>query len=201
MKFEVGKNEILETQNMIDAQHLDIRTVTMGVALTDCADPDPQRAVDKIYDKITRCAGELVPTCEAISREMGIPIINKRISVTPIALVAAASETEDYTPFAHALDRAAKTCGCDFIGGFSALVQKGCTTADLRLIRSIPQALAETDLVCSSVNVGSTRAGINMDAVRLLGEVVKQTADLTRDNQSMGCAKLVVFCNAVEDNP
>ena len=201
MKFEVGKNEILETQNMIDAQHLDIRTVTMGVALTDCADPDPARAAEKIYDKITRCAGELVPTCEAISREMGIPIINKRISVTPIALVAAASETEDYTPFARALDRAAKTCGCDFIGGFSALVQKGCTTADLRLIRSIPRALAETDLVCSSVNVGSTRAGINMDAVRLLGEVVKQTADLTRDNQSMGCAKLVVFCNAVEDNP
>ena len=201
MKFEVGKNEILETQNMIDAQHLDIRTVTMGISLTDCADPDPRRATEKIYDKITRCAGDLVPTCEAISHEMGIPIINKRISVTPVSLVAAASETEDYTPFAHALDRAAKTCGCDFIGGFSALVQKGCTTADLRLIRSIPQALAETDLVCSSVNVGSTRAGINMDAVKLLGETVKQTAYLTRDNQSLGCAKLVIFCNAVEDNP
>lgn len=186
---------------MIDKQHLDIRTITMGISLRDCAHPDPKICATKMYDKITKYAENLVKTGEDIEREMGIPIINKRISVTPVAIAAESSETEDYTVFAKALDNAAKTCGVNFIGGFSALVQKGFTVGDRRLINSIPEALATTDFVCSSVNVGSTKAGINMDAVKLMGETVKETALRTKDNDGFGCAKLVVFCNAVEDNP
>ncbi|MCD7828849.1 MAG: PFL family protein, partial [Clostridiales bacterium] len=197
----LSRNEILQTIDMIDQQHLDIRTITMGISLLSCCDPDPEAACRKIYDKICRTAENLVKTGEQIEREFGIPIVNKRISVTPMALVAAASETSDYVPFAKALDRAAKTCGVNFIGGYSALVQKGMTAADRKLIASIPEALAETEFVCSSVNVGSTRAGINMDAVRLMGETVKKTALRTADRDGFGCAKLVVFCNAVEDNP
>ena len=197
----LNQKEILSTIEMIDQQHLDIRTITMGISLLSCCDPDPERACEKIYDKITRYAEKLVKTGEDIEREFGIPIVNKRISVTPMALVAGASETEDYVPFALALDRAAQTCGVNFIGGYSALVQKGMTQADEKLIRSIPEALARTELVCSSVNVGSTRAGINMDAVALMGRIVKDTAAATADRDGLGCAKLVVFCNAVEDNP
>ena len=197
----LNQKEILSTIEMIDQQHLDIRTITMGISLLSCCDPDPKRACEKIYDKITRYAEKLVKTGEDIEREFGIPIVNKRISVTPMALVAGASETEECVPFALALDRAAQTCGVNFIGGYSALVQKGMTEADEKLIRSIPEALARTELVCSSVNVGSTRAGINMDAVALMGRIVKDTAAATADRDGLGCAKLVVFCNAVEDNP
>ena len=197
----LDKNDVLSTVQMIDRQHLDIRTITMGISLLSCADRDAKAACEKIYDKITRYAEGLVKTGEDIEREFGIPIVNKRISVTPIALVAAASETEDYVPFAVALDRAAKAVGVNFIGGFSALVQKGMTDADRRLIAAIPEALAVTDLVCSSVNVGSTTAGINMDAVALMGRTVKAAAERTADCGGFGCAKLVVFCNAVEDNP
>ena len=197
----LNRNDILETINMIDQQHLDIRTITMGISLLSCADPDPKAACRKIYDKITRCAEKLVRTGEEIEREFGIPIVNKRISVTPMALVTAASETEDYVPFAAALDAAAKSTGVNFIGGFSALVQKGMTEADRKLIAAIPEALATTELVCSSVNVGSTKAGINMDAVALMGQTIKRTAELTAAHGGFGCAKLVVFCNAVEDNP
>ena len=197
----LNRNDILETINMIDQQHLDIRTITMGISLLSCADPDPKAACRKIYDKITRCAEKLVRTGEEIEREFGIPIVNKRISVTPMALVAAASETEDYVPFAAALDAAAKSTGVNFIGGFSALVQKGMTEADRKLIAAIPEALATTELVCSSVNVGSTKAGINMDAVALMGQTIKRTAELTAAHGGFGCAKLVVFCNAVEDYP
>ena len=196
-----NQKEILSTIEMIDQQHLDIRTITMGISLLSCCDPDAKRACDKVYDKITRYAEKLVRTGEDIEREFGIPIVNKRISVTPMALVAGASEAKDYVPFAVAMDRAAKTCGVNFIGGYSALVQKGMTKADETLIRSIPEALAATDLVCSSVNVGSTRAGINMDAVALMGRIIKETARLTEAQDGLGCAKLVVFCNAVEDNP
>lgn len=196
-----NQSEILDTIRMIDQQHLDIRTITMGVSLLDCADPDPKRACQKIYDKLCAKAEKLVPTGEAIEREFGIPIVNKRLSVTPIALVAAASETESYVPFAVALDKAAKAVGVNFIGGFSALVQKGFTAADRKLIVSIPEALATTDMVCSSVNVGSTKAGIDMDAVALMGRVIKETAAKAADRAGFGCAKLVVFCNAVEDNP
>ena len=196
-----NQSEILDTIRMIDQQHLDIRTITMGVSLLDCADPNPARACQKIYDKLCAKAEKLVPTGEAIEREFGIPIVNKRLSVTPIALVAAASETESYVPFAAALDKAAKAVGVNFIGGFSALVQKGFTAADKKLIASIPEALATTDMVCSSVNVGSTKAGIDMDAVALMGRIIKETAEKTADRAGFGCAKLVVFCNAVEDNP
>ena len=197
----MNQRDILSTIEMIDQQHLDIRTVTMGISLLSCSDENASAACDKIYDKICRYAGSLVKTCEEIETEFGIPIVNKRISVTPIALVAAASDTEDYVPFALALDRAAKACGVNFIGGYSALVQKGMTLADRKLLRAIPEALSVTDLVCSSVNVGSTKAGINMDAVALLGRVIKETAEKTADRDAIGCAKLVVFCNAVEDNP
>jgi len=197
----IDLKEIFETQHMIDREHLDIRTITMGISLRDCADGDAKRATQKIYDKITRSAERLVSVGEDIEREMGIPIVNKRISVTPMALIADASDTEDYVPFALAMDRAADTCGVNFIGGFSALVQKGFTRGDMRLIRSIPEALAVTKYVCSSINVASTRAGINMDAVRLMGEIIKATAERTADQDGLGCAKLVVFCNAVEDNP
>ena len=195
----IDQKDIFATIDMIEQQHLDIRTVTMGISLLDCCDEDPKKACEKIYDKICSYAGKLVPTCEGIEAEFGIPIVNKRISVTPIALVAGASKTEDYVPFAKVLDRAAAECGVNFIGGYSALVQKGMTKADERLIRSIPEALASTDIVCSSVNVGSTKAGINMDAVALMGRIIKETAAKTKDG--FGCAKLVVFCNAVEDNP
>ena len=197
----ISQKDILSTIEMIDQQHLDIRTVTMGISLLGCADENVSRSCERIYDTICRAAGQLVPVCEEIETEFGIPIVNKRISVTPVSLVAAASEGDDDVPFALALDRAAKECGVDFIGGFSALVQKGMTHSDKKLIRSIPQALAETDLVCSSVNVGSTKAGINMDAVALLGKIIKNTAELTADKNAIGCAKLVAFCNAVEDNP
>ena len=197
----LNQKEILSTIAMIDQQHLDIRTITMGISLLSCCDPDAKKACDKIYEKITRYAEKLVKTGEDIQHEFGIPIVNKRISVTPMALVAGASETEDYVPFAMALDRAAKTCGVNFIGGYSALVQKGMTLADEKLIRSIPEALDRTELVCSSINVGSTRAGINMDAVKLMGRIIKDTAARTADRDGLGCAKLVVFCNAVEDNP
>ena len=197
----LSRNDILETIRMIDQQHLDIRTITMGISLLSCADRSAERACEKIYDKISCYAERLVATGEEIEREFGIPIVNKRVSVTPIALVAAASETEDYVPFAKALDRAAKNVGVNFIGGFSALVQKGMTDADRKLIAAIPEALACTDLVCSSVNVGSSKAGINMDAVALMGQTVKKTAALTEKQGGFGCAKLVIFCNAVEDNP
>ena len=189
--------DILQTLDMIDHQNLDIRTITMGISLRDCAHPDPAQCARRIYDKITRCARDLVATGEAIEREFGIPIVNKRISVTPISEVAAACDTEDYVPFALAMERAARDCGVNFIGGFSALVHKGMTLADRRLIASIPQALSETSLVCSSVNVATTRAGINMDAVALMGRVIKQASTMS----DMACAKLVVFANAVEDNP
>jgi len=197
----INTNEILQTIRMIDQQHLDIRTITMGISLLDCGHPDPKAACTRIYDKIVRRAEKLVETGRAIEAEFGIPIVNKRISVTPMALVAGASDTEDYVPFAVAMDKAAKACGVDFIGGFSALVQKGFTTGDRRLINAIPEALAITDYVCSSVNVGSTKAGINMDAVALMGQIIKKTAQRTADRGGFGCAKLVVFCNAVEDNP
>ena len=197
----LNHSDIMSTVDMIDHQHLDIRTITMGISLLDCADPDPAACARKIHDKICRQAEHLVATGCQIERELGIPIVNKRISVTPIALVASACETEDFVPFARAMDQAAKTCGVDFIGGFSALVHKGMASGDRRLIAAIPQALAETELVCSSVNVATTKAGINMDAVRLMGQAIKQTAALTKDRDGLGCAKLVVFCNAVEDNP
>ncbi len=197
----LNNNDIISTIKMIDQQHLDIRTITMGISLLDCCDPDPKRACEKIYEKITTSAANLVKTGEDIEAEFGIPIVNKRISVTPMALVAGASRTDDYVCFAQAMDRAAKAVGVNFIGGFSALVQKGMTEADKKLIASIPEALAVTDVVCSSVNVGSTKAGINMDAVKLMGQTIKAAAERTADRGGFGCAKLVVFCNAVEDNP
>ena len=197
----LNHSDIMSTIDMIDHQHLDIRTITMGISLLDCADPDPRTCARKIYDKICRQAEHLVETGCDIERELGIPIVNKRICVTPMALVAGACETEDFVPFAAAMDKAAKACGVNFIGGFSALVHKGFTSGDRRLIAAIPEALATTDLVCSSVNVATTRAGINMEAVRLMGQTVKKTAELTADRGGFGCAKLVVFCNAVEDNP
>ena len=193
--------DIFNTLDMIDRQHLDVRTVTMGISLLDCCHSDPKAACQRIYDKITTSAHRLVEVAEDISREFGIPIVNKRIAVTPIALVAGASDTADYVPFARALDRAAKATGVDFVGGFSALVHKGMTQADERLIAAIPEALAVTDVVCASVNIGSTKAGINMDAVRLMGQTIQATAQRTADRDGFGCAKLVVFCNAVEDNP
>ena len=197
----INLKEVLSTLQMIDQQHLDIRTITMGISLFSCADEDPVKACGKIYDKICRYAEHLVRTGEDIESEFGIPIVNKRISVTPMALIAAASDTEDYVPFAKAMDEAAKTCGVNFIGGYSALVQKGMTLADERLIRSLPEALASTERVCGSVNVGSTKAGINMDAVKLLGYTVKDLAERTKESGGAGCSKLVIFCNAVEDNP
>ena len=193
--------DILQTLDMLDNQHLDIRTITLGINLLDCAHPDIDECARRVYDKICRQARDLVRVAEGIEAELGIPIVNKRISVTPIAMVAQASDAEDYTPVAKAMDKAARDCGVNFIGGFSALVHKGFTPGDRRLIQSIPRALAETDIVCASVNVGSTKAGINMDAVAAMGRIVKDTAAATADRGSIGCAKLVVFCNAVEDNP
>ncbi len=197
----LNTKDILQTQDMIDKRHLDIRTITMGISLLDCADRNIDKCCQRIYDKITRCAQDLVRVGEEIEREFGIPIVNKRISVTPIALVAGSCEADDYVPIAKTLDAAAKQCGVNFIGGFSALVQKGCTAGDWKLIRSIPQAMQQTERVCASVNVGSTKAGINMDAVAEMGRIIKNTAELTVDNDGLGCAKLVVFSNAVEDNP
>lgn len=197
----LNQKDILQTQDMIDKRHLDIRTITMGISLLDCADPDVEVCARKVYDKITARAARLVKTGEDIEREFGIPIVNKRISVTPIALVGNACKTDSYVPLALAMDRAAKECGVNFIGGFSALVQKGCTQGDWILMRSIPEALAHTERVCASVNVGSTKAGINMDAVAEMGRIIKQTAEATKAQDGLGCAKLVVFANAVEDNP
>jgi len=195
--------EANETNNMIENENLDVRTITMGISLLDCIDSDLDRMNQKIYDKITTKARNLVKTGEEISAEFGIPIVHKRISVTPIALIggAACRTTDDFVSVAETLDRAAHDVGVNFLGGYSALVSKGMTKADELLIRSIPKALSKTELVCSSVNVGSTRTGINMDAVRLLGETVTNTARATRDQDCLGCAKLVIFCNAPDDNP
>ena len=193
--------DILETIKMIEDEHLDIRTITMGISLLDCITGDINTTCDKVYDKITRKAEHLVETGEQIEAELGIPIIHKRISVTPMAMIGAATDATSYVPLAQTLDRAASACGVNFVGGFSALVQKGFAKGDEILIRSIPEALATTDLVCSSVNVASTKAGINLDAIERMGRVIKETAEITKDNGSMGCAKLVVFANAVDDNP
>ncbi|MBO5116901.1 MAG: PFL family protein [Treponema sp.] len=193
--------EIQETVNMFMRHKLDIRCITMGISLLDCADSDVNKACDKIYNKIMKKAGNLVKVGQDIEKEFGVPIINKRISVTPIALVAGASNAKNYVPYIKTLDKCAKELGVNFIGGFSALVQKGITPADRILIDSIPEALASTECVCSSVNVGSTKSGINMDAVKLMGETIRKTAEATADRDSIGCSKLVVFCNAPEDNP
>ena len=195
--------EVNETNKMIEQENLDVRTITMGISLLDCIDSDLAVLNEKIYKKITTCAKDLVSTGEAISGEYGIPIVNKRISVTPIALIggAACKTKEDFVTIAETLDKAAKVVGVNFIGGYSALVSKGMTPAERLLIESIPQAMAKTERVCSSVNVGSTRTGINMDAVKLMGEIVLETAKATKDQDSLGCAKLVVFCNAPDDNP
>lgn len=194
-------SEIQETVKMFNQEHLDVRTITMGISLRDCADSSAKIAREKIYDKITARAEKLVDVGNAISQEYGIPIINKRISVTPIALVAESSNAENYVCFAETLDKAAKATGVNFIGGFSALIEKGFTNGDEKLLASIPEALAKTKRVCASLNLGSTRAGINMNAVRELGFIIKKTAELTTENSAIGCAKLVVFCNAPEDNP
>ncbi len=193
--------DVLYTQDMIDKRHLDIRTITMGISLLDCTNENVDVCARKIYDKITRRAENLVKVGQEIEWEFGIPIVNKRISVTPIAIVGNACQTDSYVPIAIAMDKAAKECGVNFIGGFSALVQKGCTKGDWILMDSIPEALKATERVCASVNVGSTKAGINMDAVAKMGRIIKQTALLTADDDGLGCAKLVVFANAVEDNP
>ncbi|RKO66188.1 PFL family protein [Desulfofundulus salinus] len=193
--------EIMETIKMVQEENLDIRTITMGISLRDCADPDPKTACRKIYDKITRLASRLVAVGEEISREYGIPIVHKRISVTPISLIAECSRQEDYVEYALTLDAAAAAVGVNFIGGFSALVHKGFTGGDRALITSIPAALAGTERVCASVNVATTRAGINMDAVYLMGRVIKETAARTAEQDGLGCAKLVVFSNVPEDNP
>ncbi len=195
--------EVNETNEMIEKENLDVRTITMGISLFDCIDSDLKILCEKVYDKITRMAKDLVAVGEEIECNYSIPIVNKRISVTPIALIggAACKTPEDFVEIAKTLDRAAKTCKVNFIGGYSALVSKGMTTADENLIRSIPMALATTDYVCSSINVGSTKTGINMDAVKLMGEIIKETAECTKERDSLGCAKLVVFCNAPDDNP
>ena len=197
----LNQKDVLKTLDMIDKRHLDIRTITMGISLLDCCDPDIDRCCEKVYRKITACAKNLVKVGCDIEKEFGIPIVNKRISVTPIAVVAGACEAESYVKLAQTLDAAAATCGVNFIGGFTALVQKGATAGDWKLIRSIPEALQCTERVCASVNVGSTKAGINMDAVAEMGRIIKRTAELTAENDGLGCAKLVVFANAVEDNP
>lgn len=199
----ININEVIETNKMIEQENLDVRTITLGISLLDCADNSLDEVNRKIFEKITTIAKDLVSTGKAIEREFGIPIVNKRISVTPIALIGASSckSPEDYVTIAQTLDNAAKTVGVNFIGGYSALVSKGMTTSDLNLIKSIPQALACTDRVCSSINVASTKTGINMDAVKLLGEIILETAEYTKERDSLGCAKLVIFCNAPDDNP
>lgn len=199
--MQITPAEIAETLAMVSKQHLDIRTITLGLNLRSCTHEDITVMARKVYDRLTTAAADLVPTAEQLEREYGIPIINKRISVTPIAEICAATTAQDLSPIARALDAAAKEVGVDFVGGFSALVHKGVTEADEKLMNSIPEALATTDYVCSSVNVGSTRAGINMDAIFKMAEIIKETAELTKDRQCIGAGKLVVFCNAVEDNP
>jgi len=199
--MQITPEEVAETLAMVGEQNLDIRTITLGLNVRGCADSDVENMATKVYDRMTTAAEKLVPTAEQLAREYGIPIVNKRISVTPIAEVAGACEGENLAPVARAMDRAAKEVGVSFVGGFSALVQKGVSRADRKLIASIPEALATTDLVCSSVNVGSTRAGINMDAVWMMANTVLATAEATKDDKCYGCAKLVVFANAVQDNP
>jgi len=195
--------EVIETNNMIDKDLLDVRTITIGISLLDCIDTDLNKLCDNIYNKITRVAKNLVKVGDDISRDFGVPIVNKRISVTPIALIggSACKSVNDFVQIAKTLDKAAKDTGVNFLGGYSAVVSKGITAADRLLMESIPQALNETDFVCSSVNLGSTKTGLNMDAVRLMGKIVKETAKITADKDSIGCAKLVVFCNAPDDNP
>lgn len=197
----ISRVEVQETNSMIREMNLDVRTITMGISLMDCAHEDMNVFNRNIYDKITRTAEHLVKTGEDLEKQFGVPIVNKRISVTPISIAAGGLKTDTFVPVAEALDRAAKEVGVNFIGGFSALVQKGFTNGDRVLIDSIPEALAVTDRVCSSVNVGSSRSGINMDAVKQMGDIILRTAERTADRGSIGCAKLVVFCNAVEDNP
>ena len=195
--------EVIETNNMIDKDLLDVRTITIGISLLDCIDTDLNKLCDNIYNKITNVAKNLVKVGDDISRDFGVPIVNKRISVTPIALIggSACKSVNDFVQIAKTLDKAAKDTGVNFLGGYSAVVSKGITAADRLLMESIPQALNETDFVCSSVNLGSTKTGLNMDAVRLMGKIVKETAKITADRDSIGCAKLVVFCNAPDDNP
>ena len=197
----LNTNDILETIQMITDESLDVRTVTMGISLLDCADPDGKKACEKIYRKITTRAKDLVKIVEDISATYGMPIVNKRISVTPIAMLLACAPEADPVWYAKTLDAAGKAVGVNFVGGYSALVHKGFSAGDVRLIESIPRALAETDFVCSSVNIGSTKSGINMDAVKMMGKIVKESAELTKENMCLGAAKLVVFCNAPEDNP
>lgn len=199
----INISEVLETNQMIDKQNLDVRTITLGISLLDCVSSDLKELCDNIYNKITNIAKDLVSVGEDIETEFGIPIVNKRISVTPIALIgsSACKKPEDFVEIAKTLDRAAKEVGVNFIGGYTALVSKKMTTADRNLILSIPEALASTDYICSSVNVGSTRTGLDMDAILLMGQMIKKTAELTGDRDSIGCAKLVVFCNAPDDNP
>ena len=194
-------NNILETIRMIEEEKLDIRTITMGISLLDCIDSDGETCRENIYNKIMTCAKNLVKVGKEIENEFGIPIVNKRVSVTPISIIAGATSDEDYVEFAKTLDKAAEDLGIDFIGGFSALVEKGCTRGDEILIRSIPKALACTNKVCSSVNVGSTRCGLNMNVIKEMGKIIKETAELTKEAKGFGCAKLVVFCNSVGDNP
>ena len=197
----ISKREILETNKMIQEAKLDVRTITMGISLLDCADENIDRFNDKIYKKITTYAKDLVKVGKELEKEFGIPIVNKRISITPIAIAAAGCKTDSYVSVAETLDKAAKEVGVNFIGGFSALVHKGCTPSDEKLINSIPEALCKTDVVCSSVNIGTSRNGLDMDAIKRMGEVILETAELSKDNNCLGCAKLVIFCNAVEDNP
>ncbi|MBE6050645.1 MAG: PFL family protein [Clostridium sp.] len=192
---------VLETIKMIEEENLDVRTITMGISLLDCIDSDGVKAREKIYNKIMTSAKDLVKVGKEIENEFGIPIVNKRVSVTPISIIAGATDDEDYVEFAKTLDKAANELGIDFIGGFSALVHKGCTKGDKILIKSIPEALKVTSKVCASVNVGSSKCGINMNAVRDMGQIIKETAELTKEQKGFGCAKLVVFANAVEDNP
>jgi uncharacterized protein len=197
----MNRDNILETVRMIQKENLDIRTITMGISLLDCIDSNGKKAREKIHRKINRLAGNLVRVGQEIEEEIGIPIVNKRISVTPISLIAAATDEKSYFEFARALDWSAKEVGVDFIGGFSALVHKGCTQADLVLLNSLPEALAGTDVVCASINVGTTKAGLNMNVIRDMGHIIKETARLSAAKNSIGCAKLTVFTNAVEDNP
>lgn len=197
----ISRVEIQETNRMIAEANLDVRTITMGISLIDCADPDINKFNENIYKKITTYAKDLVKVGDEIAKQFGVPVVNKRISVTPIAIAAAGCKTDSYVSIAKTLDKAAQECGVNFIGGFSALVQKGCTPSDRILIDSIPEALAVTEKVCSSVNIGTSRNGLNMNAVKKMGEIIIETAELTKDRDSIGCAKLVVFCNAVEDNP
>ena len=199
----INISEVIETNDMIEKENLDVRTITLGISLMSCIDSDLDRLNEKIYNRITTVAKDLVATGKEIELEYGIPIVNKRISVTPISLVGASAckTPEDYVTIAQTLDRAAKAMGVNFIGGYSALVSKGMTKSEELLIRSIPKALATTEFVCSSVNLGSTKTGLNMDAVKLMGEVILQTSEETKENDSIGCAKLVVFCNAPDDNP